>query len=64
MTTLFKTAYLLGRGLRDLQLLSHALVGHVAWLPVDGENLSTSHEFTFGVGMSFIPYLLVLTPVV
>jgi hypothetical protein len=23
-----------------------------------------SHEFTFGVGMSFIPYLLVLTPVV
>jgi hypothetical protein len=24
----------------------------------------TSHEFTFGVGMSFIPYPLVLTPVV
>jgi hypothetical protein len=23
-----------------------------------------SHEFTFGVGISFIPYLLVLTPVV
>jgi hypothetical protein len=23
-----------------------------------------SHEFTFGVGMSFIPYPLVLTPVV
>jgi hypothetical protein len=22
------------------------------------------HEFTFGVGISFIPYLLVLTPVV
>jgi hypothetical protein len=22
-----------------------------------------SHEFTFGVGISFIPYLLVLTPV-
>jgi hypothetical protein len=22
-----------------------------------------SHEFTFGVGMSFIPYPLVLTPV-
>jgi hypothetical protein len=21
-----------------------------------------SHEFTFGVGMSFIPYLVVLTP--
>jgi hypothetical protein len=23
-----------------------------------------SHEFTFGVGMSFIPYPLVLTPMV
>jgi hypothetical protein len=23
-----------------------------------------THEFTFGVGMSFIPYPLVLTPVV
>jgi hypothetical protein len=23
-----------------------------------------SHEFTFGVGISFIPYALVLTPVV
>jgi hypothetical protein len=23
-----------------------------------------SHEFTFGVGMSFIPYPLVLTPVI
>jgi hypothetical protein len=23
-----------------------------------------SHEFTFGVGMSFIPYQLVLTPLV
>jgi hypothetical protein len=23
-----------------------------------------SHEFTFGIGMSFIPYPLVLTPVV
>jgi hypothetical protein len=23
-----------------------------------------SHEFTFGVGISFIPYPLVLTPVV
>jgi hypothetical protein len=23
-----------------------------------------SHEFTFGVGISFIPYSLVLTPVV
>jgi hypothetical protein len=23
-----------------------------------------SHEFTFGVGIRFIPYLLVLTPVV
>jgi hypothetical protein len=32
-TTLLKTAYLLGRGLRDLQLLGHALAGHVAQLP-------------------------------
>jgi hypothetical protein len=32
-TTLFKMAYLLGRGLRDLQLLGHALPGHVARLP-------------------------------
>jgi hypothetical protein len=24
----------------------------------------SSHEFTFGVGISFIPYPLVLTPVV
>jgi hypothetical protein len=32
-TTLFKMAYLLGRGLRDLQLLGHALAGHVARLP-------------------------------
>jgi hypothetical protein len=32
-TTLFKTAYLLGRGLRDLQLLRHALAGHIARLP-------------------------------
>jgi hypothetical protein len=32
-TTLFKTTYLLGRGLRDLQLLRHALPGHVARLP-------------------------------
>jgi hypothetical protein len=28
-TTLFKTAYLLGRGLRDLQLLGHTLAVHV-----------------------------------
>jgi hypothetical protein len=44
-------------------------------LPEDEEGLSMgemltvkfrqpSHEFTFGVGMSFIPYPLVLTPVV
>jgi hypothetical protein len=29
-TTLFKEAYLLRRGLRDFQLLGHALAGHVA----------------------------------
>jgi hypothetical protein len=44
---------------------SRALSGRV-----DREGLLTvkirqpSHEFTFGVGISFIPYPLVLTPVV
>jgi hypothetical protein len=32
-TTLFKTVYLLGRGLHDLKLLGHALAGHVARPP-------------------------------
>jgi hypothetical protein len=32
-TTLFKTAYLLGCGLRDLKILGHALAGHIARLP-------------------------------
>jgi hypothetical protein len=32
-TTLFKTAYLLGRGFRDLQLLGHTLPGHVTLFP-------------------------------
>jgi hypothetical protein len=32
-TTLVKTAYLLGCGLSDLQLLGHALAGHIARLP-------------------------------
>jgi hypothetical protein len=36
----------------------------MALKPVDGEIRQPSHEFTFGVGMSFIPYPLVLTPVV
>jgi hypothetical protein len=31
---------------------------------VDDEIPQPSHEFTFGVGMSFIPYPLVLTPLV
>jgi hypothetical protein len=31
---------------------------------VDREIPSTSHEFTFGVGITFIPYPLVLTPLV
>jgi hypothetical protein len=30
---MFKMAYLLGRGLHDIQLLGHALAGHIAWLP-------------------------------
>jgi hypothetical protein len=40
------------------------------WVGTSGEQVLTvkirqpSHEFTFGVGMSFIPYPLVLTPVV
>jgi hypothetical protein len=33
VTTLLNTAYLLGRGLCDLQLLGHALAGHIAWPP-------------------------------
>jgi hypothetical protein len=52
------------RGLRNA-------VGHGAVLGFGaGAGLLTvkirqpSHEFTFGVGMSFIPYPLVLTPVV
>jgi hypothetical protein len=32
-TTLLKTAYLLGRGLCDLQLLGHALAGRIARPP-------------------------------
>jgi hypothetical protein len=32
-TAFFKMAYLSGCGLRDLQLLGHAFVGHIAWLP-------------------------------
>jgi hypothetical protein len=32
-TTLVKTSYLLGYGLRDLQLLRHPLAGGVARLP-------------------------------
>jgi hypothetical protein len=31
---------------------------------VDGEFRQPSHEFTFGVGMNFISYPLVLTPLV
>jgi hypothetical protein len=34
------------------------------FLDVDGEIPSTYHEFTFGVGMNFLSYPLVLTPVV
>jgi hypothetical protein len=32
-TTLLKMAYLLGRGLRDLQLLGHAFAGRIARPP-------------------------------
>jgi hypothetical protein len=49
---------------RDLMLICKAL-----WTLLRGSLLTVkirqpSHEFTFGVGMSFIPYPLVLTPVV
>jgi hypothetical protein len=36
----------------------------VPWLLLTVKIRQPSHEFTFGVGMSFIPYPLVLTPVV
>jgi hypothetical protein len=35
-----------------------------AWVLLTVKIRQPSHEFTFGVGMSFIPYPLVLTPVV
>jgi 3-dehydroquinate dehydratase len=35
-----------------------------AWSMLTVKIRQPSHEFTFGVGISFIPYLLVLTPVV
>jgi hypothetical protein len=34
------------------------------WAPLDEQIRQPSHEFTFDVGISFIPYPLVLTPVV
>jgi hypothetical protein len=34
------------------------------WFVLTVKIRQPSHEFTFGVGMSFIPYPLVLTPVV
>jgi hypothetical protein len=50
-------------------VLSNGFEKEVAALPPQQQLLTVkirqpSHEFTFGVGMSFIPYPLVLTPVV
>jgi hypothetical protein len=38
--------------------------GDEAWQLLTVKIRQPSHEFTFGVGISFIPYPLVLTPVV
>jgi hypothetical protein len=54
----------------DQPLGHQGRVGRVGLEPPTIVNLLTvkirqpSHEFTFGVGMNFILYLLVLTPVV
>jgi hypothetical protein len=65
-----------GRGAQLPQLLLGGVVGGLQCLsplgrvPQSGAQVLTvkirqpSHEFTFGVGISFIPYPLVLTPVV
>jgi hypothetical protein len=56
--------YKLRKALYGLKQEPRAWYGRLrGFLFVDSENPS-SHEFTFGVSMSFIPYPLVLTPVV
>jgi hypothetical protein len=52
-----------GGGLQLLQLLLRRVVGRLDDLMLTVKIRQHSHEFTFGVGMSFIPYPLVLTPV-
>jgi hypothetical protein len=47
-----------GMGFRDMPLFNQAM------LVLTVKIRQPSHEFTFGVGMSFILYPLVLTPVV
>jgi hypothetical protein len=46
---------------RDVQSLACLLIVQVK---IDYKIRQPSHEFTYGVGISFIPYPLVLTPVV
>jgi hypothetical protein len=49
----------------EVVFLEVALVGEMLWSVLLTVKIrQPSHEFTFGVGMSFIPYPLVLTPVV
>jgi hypothetical protein len=42
----------------------YSMYGDSPWPVLTVKIRQPSHEFTFGVGMSFIPYPLVLTPVV
>jgi hypothetical protein len=47
---------------QDVEIGSFSLASRETMLTV--KIRQPSHEFTFGVGMNFIPYPLVLTPVV
>jgi hypothetical protein len=56
---------------QQFTMIMNNMRANVAVLPYDDDDRvltvkfrQPSHEFTFGVGMSFIPYPTVLTPVV
>jgi hypothetical protein len=49
----------INKALLDLNFLLHML-----WSMLTVKIRQPSHEFTFGVGMTFVSYSLVLTPVV
>jgi hypothetical protein len=51
-------------GIHALPCVRERASASVAWSLLTVKIRQPSHEFTFGVGMSFIPYPLVLTPVV